>query len=292
MKKVILSLVLIVALIGSIVPVVVSAAPAGTPVSTVAEFEAMQSGGTYYLANDIDFGGKVYQNYILSEFSGVLDGNNHSLLNYTLDGTGSSSDTGTILRANKVGNLEISNLTLGSKDAPIKLLSDAQGKSHGLMFGAQENANSATLTNVTIYGEIRIASAGKLNAGGYIGYSRAVTFTGCNYYGSVEVGTGPNDADEVYHNAAGFIGSVNSDMTFFENCANYGTITTHCSSVEARAGGIISYTGTSVTLTNCANYGDVTVNDCGLQMADGQAAGIIAHANKSNPVILEHLMLP
>lgn len=287
MKKLVLSMILIVALVSSIVPVAVSAAPEGTPISTAAEFESMQSGGTYYLANDIDFGGKVYESYILSEFSGVLDGNNHSLLNYSIDGTGANTDCGTILRANKIGSLEISNLTLGSKDAPIKLTTDAQGKSHGLLFGAQENANTATLTNVTIYGDIRIPSSGKVNAGGYIGYSRAVTFNSCNYYGRVEVGTGPNDADEVYHNGGGFIGSANSDMTFFENCTNYGTIISHCSSVEARAAGLVCYTGYSATFTNCANYGDITVNDCGLQMADGQAAGLVAHANKTSPVIFE-----
>ncbi len=288
MKKVILSLILVVALVAAIVPMAVSAAPAGTPISTAADFEAMVSGGTYYLANDIDFGGKVYPGYILAEFSGVLDGNNHSLLNFSIDGTGISTDTGIILRSNSVGNLDISNLTVGSKDAPIKQTSDAQGKSHGLLFGAQQNANSANLTNVTLYGEIRIASSGKLNAGGFIGYSRAVTFTGCNFYGSVEVGTGINDADEVYHNAGGFIGSCNSDMTFFENCTNYGKITAHCSSVEARAAGLVTYTAGSITFTNCANYGDITVNDCGLQMADGQCGGFVAHANKTNPVIFEN----
>lgn len=287
MKKTLLALTVALMLVLIMVPVSVSAAE-GTAVTNAAEFKAMKSGESYYLANDIDFGGERFQCYILQEFSGKLDGNGFGIYNFSIDGTDVESDCGIIQRANKVGNLEITNLTIGTKDAPISLFTNASGKSHGILFGAQENSNSSTITNVTIYANLRVQSNGKANAGGYIGYSRVVTFESCNIYGVIEVGSGMNEVDPVYHNAAGYIGSANNDMTNFIKCENNAEIISYCSEVEARAAGFVSYTAGGTNLTDCANYGKVTVYDCGLQMADGTAAGFIGHANKTTPVILEN----
>ena len=56
-----------------------------TPVSTVAEFQAMAADGKYYLTNDIDFGGTVYEGEILltENFSGIFDGCGYSLTNFS-----------------------------------------------------------------------------------------------------------------------------------------------------------------------------------------------------------------
>ncbi len=288
MKRIILSVLLVTALVVSLVPFTASAASNGTPVSTAAEFESMVSGGTYYLANDIDLGGKKYECCIFEEFSGVLDGNGHCVFNFSIDNNGIESDIGLIKRANKIGTLEITDLTIGKENQPVVLNITSSGKSHGVLAGAQENANSMKLTNVYIYAKVTAPTTGKANVGGFIGYSRAVTFINCGFYGSIEVGSGLDKVDEVYHNAGGFIGSCNSDMTSFDNCENHANITTYCSSLEARAAGFVSYTGTGLSMNKCRNFGDITVEDCGLQMADGQVAGFIAHANKTTPVLIDY----
>lgn len=287
MKRTLLSAILVLAMIVLLIPVSVSAAD-GTPVSTVEEFENMTSGGTYYLANDIDFGGKQYECYILAEFSGVLNGNGYTIYNFTLTNGEQESDVGIIKRANKTGNLEITNLNVGKADQPVLLTTSATGMSCGVIAGAQQNANNAVLTGVNVYANVKCTSAGKSNVGGFIGYSRAVTFTDCSFNGTVEAGSGLDQADELYHNAAGFLASANSAMTFFYNCENNGDITAYCTSTEARSAGFVSYTQCSITFENCRNNGDVTVEDCGLQIADGQCAGFVAHANKTDLVLFEN----
>lgn len=287
MKKIILSALLIIALVAAMVPMTVSAAE-GTAVSTVEEFEKMVSGGTYYLANDIDFGGKKYEGYIFEEFSGVLNGEGHCIFNFSINGEGLESDAGIIKRANKAGKLEINNLIIGKEKQPITLYTNASGKSHGILAGAQENANSAVFNDVAVYAEITAPTTGKANIGGFIGYSRAVSFINCSFNGFIQLGSGLDKVDEVYHNAAGFIGSCNSDMTSFDNCENNASITTYCSTVEARAAGFIAYTSSTVTMTKCRNNGEITVADCDKQIADGQCAGFVAHANKTSPVIFDY----
>lgn len=286
MKKIIPAVLLILTMVVSMIPFTASAA-AGTPVSTVAEFEAMTSGGTYYLANDIDFGGKKYDCYIFEEFSGVLNGEGHCIYNFSIDNNGNESDCGIFKRANKAGSLEINNLFIGKEKQPITMYLTASGKSHGVIAGAQENANAATFNDLHIYAEITAPTVGKANVGGFIGYSRAVTFNNCSFNGFIELGSGIDKIDEVYHNAAGFLGSANSDMTEFNNCDNNASITTYCSTVEARAAGFVSYTQCTIMMANCRNNGEITVADCDKQIADGQVAGFVAHANKTSPVIFD-----
>lgn len=290
MKKsifsVLIALLLVLSLL-SVLPVSVSAGQEGTAVSTAAEFEAMVSGEKYYLTQDIDLQGKVYRSYIFEEFSGTIDGNGHTVFNFSIDGTGSGTDAGMILRANKIADLYISDLNIGSADWLVELTSDAAGKSFGLIAGAQQDAHSATLTNVNVYGDIKITGEGKCNTGGFIGYSRAVTFVNCKMYGKVTVGSGPDKLDEVYHNAGGFIASCNSNSTTFENCENHAAITCYPTSVEARAAGFVTYTANSVIFTNCANYGEITVLDHPNEKSDSQAGGFVAHANKTSPVMLD-----
>ncbi len=280
MKKVVTALLLLMAMIAATIPMTVSAAPEGTPVSNAAQFEAMVSGGTYYLTNDIDLGGKEYSCCIFTEFSGTINGCGYSVYNYSLNNNGTESDVGTILRANKIGNLTITDLSFGKENNHVKLTATSSGKSHGVICGAQENANSMTLTNVTVYADVEIPTVGKCNAGGYIGYSRAFTMTNCKMYGKVTVGSGIDMVDTVYHNAGGFVGSANSDVAVLDNCENYAEITAYCSTVEARAAGFIAYTGNSIQLLNCVNYGNVTCYDTAKQLSSSQAGGFIGHVNK------------
>jgi hypothetical protein len=279
------SILLVTAMALIMLPFEVSALPEGTPISTAADFEAMTSGGTYYLTNDIDLGGKEYDNFIFDEFSGTINGCGYSVFNYTLLDTNAASDVGTIRRANKNGDLVIIDLSFGKEGYPVKMLvTGAVNKSHGVLCGSQENANTMTLTNVTIYADIEVTTPDKCNVGGFIGYSRNFTMTGCKTYGAIKVGSGIDMVDNVYHNAGGFVGSANHDSAKLENCENYAEITTYCSLIEARAAGFIAYTGNSIELVNCINYGDITCADAPTQKSDSQVAGIIAHVNKVTTV--------
>ena len=94
MKKALPALLLTLLLFISLVPLGVSAADA-QPISTAAEFEAMDPNGSYYLANDIDFGGKTYEAFIVENFSGQLDGRGHTLFNYTIQNNNGSTQAGT-----------------------------------------------------------------------------------------------------------------------------------------------------------------------------------------------------
>lgn len=279
MKKPIVSLLLAIVLILAAATLPAGAATEGTKVSTVAEFEAMVSGEKYYLANDIDFGGKEYDCFIFEEFSGTIDGNGHSIYNYKLSNNGKKSNVGTIHTATTVGDLIIKDLSFGKEGSPIVMRVDADcvGAHHGIIAGQQDNKGfSATFTNVKVYADIEVAE--KCNTGGYIGYSRMFSFTDCETYGKISVGT-PGAVIANYVNAAGFIGSANLAMQTLTNCKNYAEIVTHCSTYYAAAAGIVCYSGKITNLVNCANYGNVSAYDTPEQKSDSYAAGMIARAN-------------
>ena len=60
-------------------------------VSTPEEFLAMESGGAYYLTQDIDFGGRTVP-YLVEVFTGMLDGCGYALKNFTLTGEDASAE--------------------------------------------------------------------------------------------------------------------------------------------------------------------------------------------------------
>ena len=68
MKKTLIMLSFVFALIFALAIFNVSADEAPTPVSNAAEFKAMTTGGNYILTADIDFCGDEFSKYIFSEF--------------------------------------------------------------------------------------------------------------------------------------------------------------------------------------------------------------------------------
>ena len=91
-----------------------------TPISTVAEFEAM-SDGNYYLAKDIDFEGKVYTgNYIVKNLIGKLDGKGHKIYNFSFDST-AGGDTGIFQYLAQGGDATVENLVIGTPDEKISI---------------------------------------------------------------------------------------------------------------------------------------------------------------------------
>ena len=55
-------------------------------VSTVEQFEKMNGTNNYILKNDIDFGGKVYDGYVVpAHFSGILNGGGYTVHNFSIN---------------------------------------------------------------------------------------------------------------------------------------------------------------------------------------------------------------
>ncbi|MBO7740789.1 MAG: hypothetical protein J6S34_04615 [Clostridia bacterium] len=263
--------------------------PAGTPISTVEEFLAMNPSGEYYLASDIDFSGKTYtKNLYTQNFSGVLDGNGHALLGITVSAT--NSDAG-IFANGFHGTLK--NLTFGSANAPVSVTSTGGGYSVAAMAGTM--TGGATFDNVRIYANVK----GDGKTAGFTSYmpNGKITITNCAVYGTVignpasgfltmsndgscdvEIRDSANYADVTAQNASagGFYsvaaatnGSRKTNM-IITGCINYGSI----SATDWRVGGIVGEFNeektSSITIDYCYNMGFVTMKGGG-----GYAAGIV-----------------
>lgn len=221
--------------------------PEGKPISTAEEFIAMETGGVYYLTNDIDFHGKTYSKNIYPKaFSGVLNGNGHSLLNIAIESQ--NSDAG-IFAGQFSGTLK--NLVIGSNDAPISVISTGSGPSTAAV--APTVKDGATFDQLTIYanikGEGKTAAITSYMPGG------TLTVSSSKVYGSVSGNP-----------AAGFVTMSNngsSDITI-TNCENHASVT----GKNLSAGGIYtthadvgSTRRCNLTVTGCANYGAISATD-------------------------------
>ncbi len=132
-------------------------------------------------------------------------------------------------------------------------------------------------------------------SGGILGVGAADTFINCENYSSIES----------IHHAGGIAGYGNA---IFENCINYGSVTSTDTTIipdtgtsQAYAGGISGYRG---IFANCANYGEITsvayaggitfdlhnqtVANCvnyGVIKSDNYAAGIACNATYYSEII-------
>ena len=289
MKKVFLGIVFSLTLIFALAIFGASAAQEGSAVYNADTFLAMTPGNSYYLTNDIDLGGQTFTNYIFSEFHGKIDGNGYSVYNFTITGdANNASDVAMILRANKSGDLEICDINIGTADNHVKVVNlVVSGKSNGVLIGANQDAYSCTLRNISIYADVEspIPDSAKTNLGGFVGYCRRTTFENCKMYGSIVCGGGQTSVATVYRNAGGIVGAIKGEVVL-TNCENHADIVNGPSSSEARAAGIAAYAdGVAPVITGCKNYGNITCLDYedytkyGWFSSDSYCAGIIGQIN-------------
>jgi len=243
--------------------------PTGTPISTVEEFLAMSPSGEYYLAGDIDFSGKTYtKNVYIQSFSGVLDGNGHSLLGITVSAT--NSDAG-IFANGFHGTLK--NLSFGSADAPVSVTST--GGSYSVAAVAGTMTGGATFDNVNIYANVK----GDGKTAGFTSYmpNGKITITNCSVYGTV-----------IGNPASGFLTMSNDGSCDVEirDSANYADVTAQ----NASAGGFYSIAAatngsrkTNMIITGCINYGTISATDW-------RVGGIVGEFNeeKSSSIIIDY----
>ncbi len=299
MKKIISTLLIMAMLLGAVAAmgISVSAAPEGTAISTAeellaiaAQFEDGNFNGTYYLANDIDFGGKAFGQYVFKHFNGTLDGQGHKLYNFSFDGSNDSgANAGFFSWFGNSAETVVKNLQIGDKDAPIVYNFNVADKSKNYSFFASEPGNNnaetgVTVENITIYAIANVTSQiekPKFNFGGLFGMTRSKTnaylIKDCTINGEINVCTALTGGGN-YVNGAGFVGSQNSRTSFvMENCTNNANVTTGFSTKEARAAGFIAYTSQkAITLKNCVNTGKITVLG---DTAGAEVAGIICDIN-------------
>lgn len=262
-------------------------------VSTAEEFEKMNGSNNYVLANDIDFGGKVYSKHVVPAlFTGILNGNGHSIHNFSIssaegrvgifnmefrtDASGNLTmtekldDSGNIVTDTATGEpvmeavtaegctFTVQNLTVGREGAPVTAqTSYTQSAQIGIIAGYVADANVINLTNVTVYGEV--TSAGQ-QAGGFFGRimtNRQLmpsTFTNCKFYGKVDCSGA---------NAAGFVGYSANPINFI-GCENHGNIS--AIGTFNNVGGFVgvSYSAKYCTLSfnGCTNYGKISGVNC------------------------------
>lgn len=236
-------------------------------VSTPEEFLAMESGGAYYLTQDIDFGGRTVP-YLVEVFTGMLDGCGYALKNFTLTGEDASAERmGVFAKICESGYTSVINLVIGTPEAPVQMVNCyAAGTTcyDGFLAGQMmTDSNIGVFDNITVYGEYINQSDKKYFAGGIFGYAKKFVMTDCTVYGSL------TDAVEssAEKNLGGLIGLVNSQMNrqnVMTGCVNHADISA-VGSGSVRAGGLVAFSGSPLKMEDCLNTGSVS----GTQYAGG-----------------------
>lgn len=244
-------------------------AAAATPISTVADFEAMEQNGNYYLANDIDFGGKTYTTaYIVEKFDGTLDGKGHAIYGFGINSSG-SADTGIFGNVGNSAVASIKDLTVGTSDENGEISVSSTGAySVGVLGGAAYQLN---IENVTVYGNVNIPSTTSAVAtvGGFFGATKLVNAKNCVFYGQI---TNASTCSKVRIGAFSARNVKNGNSTV-EGFVNYGDITIKGTSKNQIIGsvfGIAEVVGTQIDIINCVNYGTIKSD-----IADGTPTNLI-----------------
>ena len=284
-----------------------SAAPAGTAITTEAEFLAMKTDGYYYLANDIT----ITQSYGAGDqyFTGVFDGNGKTVTltgepmflefcgmakDLTINGevvadhakdngywargafACMTSGDGTVVLYNIVNNANVTGFA--DQTGGAALLGNAYT---GGIIGAHDNYSVGTEAGITIINCVNngnvvgwhcsggIAGLLHINDQDFSGEQTAIV-TNCVNNGSV---------NSINQYAGGITGRVYYALdTKFTGCINNGYVTGF-----SNIGGIIGHTtASSLIMTACQNNGEIaTTTD---ETSSAYAGGLIGYAQGTNDV--------
>ena len=213
------------------------------------------------LVDDIDVAGELPT--LTTTFTGTFDGNGKTV----------SGLTRTIF---KQFNGKAYDLTMrGTINKPY---SDNDSARKTASF-SMNSGNGTVLTNLISYVDITSA-ASDTNAGGIVGYCNAVTFIGCEYYGTYTLEWKGSNAG-----FGGIVGWCNAggNAALFDDCHFGGTLKlTGSSGGKAYFGGVVgNIANASVTIQNCTSDGNVLCTASSAADYVGGIAGINANvANK------------
>ena len=259
-------------------------------IKTAEEFMAMESGKSYYLANDIDFGGKVFDTFIVpgTGFVVDLDGKGFTLKNFSFKAEAPTAD---IAMFQQFAAGTIKNLNIGSADAPIayKLVDAKDSSSYAMLVASTKGDETPRIENVHIYTDMELTYTNlgtRLNLGGFIAYARKYEIVKSSMNGKIVV---KNDGGETtkWRNVGGFIGSDKDSNSIgtIEDSVNNADITLLNSSVEGRVAGFVAYSDKKANvIKNCTNNGTITL---GTSAGNGHIAGIIACAKVVETAVVE-----
>ena len=272
MKKT-LCMLLITAMLFTLIPMVVFAAPAGTAITTSTELYNMADNGTYYLANDIYIEGDW--NYRATITGTTLDGNGKTI--YYKDGV---TIHGGLFR--EVNGITVKNLNIVQLGNMTYIGKDDGGEVSPLI--RRVVGGTVTVTDVNVYANMIMVRANTSDQGGgiisQISKAATVRLTRCIFSGSITKEHADSNGSK---GVAGILGGNWGDVAinvYMNNCINYGNITS-----KNNAGGFFGgWRGNSNTsssagfrnfeIINCINYGDITSN--------ADAGGFLGYYN-TNP---------
>ena len=279
MKKTLIALVFIMTLIFALAIFNASAANEGTPISNAEEFETLLTAnpqGTYYLTGDIDFGGKEITNYLLNDFSGSLDGNGHSIFNFSL--TSTSGDSGLIKQLAQKGNAIIKNISFGKEGAPIAS-APKTANSHAIIAGSVFRAYGIFLEDVNVYANIN-AEVPSGNIGGLVGWGRDCLAINCNVYGNIKAKNTTAAGGAL--GLGGFFGTTHIGITII-NGANNANVELFTAGGDSKVGGLVGHSQCAHIVDGCINNGNVSVKNLTgeAQTEHGYAGGIIGWVNSN-----------
>ena len=253
MKKLIAFL-LVFAMLAALPVLSASAAEAAevTLIRTADELRAATS-GNYRLAADIDLGGQELT-AALAIISGTLDGNGHSIENFSLKIAEGGNNIGLFELS---GDLTVKNLTVGSAEAPIAVSGGTlkKGCYAGVLLRNNSKSGSTydvTFENVDVYADMDVDGA---RAGVFLGSIDAgstVSFTNCTANGSVAVNLGGGG-----FGVGGFAGSLTGGTAVFTQCINNAAVSKTSGDNDSSAGGFIGYMAGNATVTDCINNGAI-----------------------------------
>lgn len=206
--------------------------------------------GEFVLMNDIDMDGVAWTPVGTNSkpFTGVLNGNGHSINHLTID-TSSCSNLSSFGLFGNISNADISNIIFSGFEFRSDNLSKAY--SVGVVAGvdlsndAELQEGDYTLSNVSVSGQFNItkqSSSYPVTAGGLIGKATIGYYNNCTNSISIT-----NAMD-----AGGIVGS-SSQLVYVISCGNNGLI-----SSSSYAGGIVGKTNYGIWAKMCYNEGAVS----------------------------------
>lgn len=253
MKKLIAFL-LVFAMLAALPVLSASAAEAAevTLIRTADELSEATS-GNYRLAADIDLGDQELT-AALATISGTLDGNGHSIENFSLKIAEDGNNIGLFELS---GDLTVKNLTVGSAEAPIAVSGGTlkKGCYAGVLLRNNSKSGSTydvAFENVDVYADMDVDGA---RAGMFLGSIDAgstVSFTNCTANGSVAVNLGGGG-----FGVGGFAGSLTGGTAVFTQCINNAAVSKTSGDNDSSAGGFIGYMAGNATVTDCINNGAI-----------------------------------
>ncbi|MBR2308049.1 MAG: hypothetical protein IKA48_12770, partial [Fibrobacter sp.] len=196
--------------------------------------------------------GSIYED---NAFSGVFDGQNHTITGLYVEGDRAELGLFGKVRAGTVKNLTVYGEVVVKSD--VDFVGGIVGLACGVDGETELERNGAIIQNVTSYVNVTVGAHGVGMIGGFVGYANHQSLIeNCSWYGTFDAGIYRVDSG-----AGGFIGKIqeNTGEVTIRNCAAYGTIKTNYeknsfnNTPTIYMGGFLSLsdTGAKTTLENC-----------------------------------------